>query len=410
MAAHTQFSKALALLISIGAFNPVMASGLKTGDVEVMQQSREKAILSASQLDLSSLQNKHMSAADSEARQFYEQLKAKGRIQMSTPGHNNAPGQQPKDQTDSYTSLVFASFSLGDAAMKELMDDVAGRKDAVIVLRGVAPGESLAKGIARVQALAASRKVMPSIIINPTLFQEHKVFAVPTVVLLTKTDKSKEYKVKSKVTGISSVDWLQRKFAENNKVDQGKLGPTRDISEPDIIEVAKEKLAAINWDEKKRNAIKNFWKNQKFIALPTAKATSKRIIDPSVIVARDITAADGKVIVKAGTSINPLEVREFTQALIVINPNDSWQVSFAKSKATELLKNTNIRSVSYIATELNIEDGWKSYTRITDSLAAPIFLLTPDVKNRFDIRATPSVVTSFDKKFEVTEFKKGETK
>jgi conjugal transfer pilus assembly protein TraW len=170
---------------------------------------------------------------------------------MSTPGQSSAPGQQPKDQTDSYTSLVFASFSLGDAAMKELMDDVAGRRDTVIVLRGVAPGESLAKGIARVQSMAASRKVMPSIIINPTLFQEFNVNAVPTVVLLNKPDISKNYKVKSKVSGIGSVDWLKRKFSENNKVDQGNYGPTRDISEPDIIEVAKARLASIDWDEKR---------------------------------------------------------------------------------------------------------------------------------------------------------------
>ncbi|KKI13118.1 hypothetical protein XA67_16280 [Comamonas thiooxydans] len=409
MVAHIRFSKVISLLLLIGATYPSMASDLKAADVEMMQRGKDKAISGASLLDLSTLQNKHMSAADSDARQFYEQLKEQGRIQMSTPGQSSAPGQQPKDQTDSYTSLVFASFSLGDAAMKELMDDVAGRRDTVIVLRGVAPGESLAKGIARVQSMAASRKVMPSIIINPTLFQEFNVNAVPTVVLLNKPDISKNYKVKSKVSGIGSVDWLKRKFSENNKVDQGNYGPTRDISEPDIIEVAKARLASIDWDEKKRNAIKNFWKNQKFLPLPTANEDVRRTIDPTVIVARDISSADGKVIVRSGTSINPLSLRSFTQAVIVFNPNDPWQNRFVKVKARELLKQKNVSSISYIATEINIEDGWKSYKNITESLGAPIFLLTPDVRNRFDLRVTPSVITATDRNFEVAEFKKVET-
>jgi conjugal transfer pilus assembly protein TraW len=78
-------------------------------------------------------------------------------------------------------------------------------------------------------------------------------------------------------------------------------------------------------------------------------------------------------------------------------------------KARELLKQKNVSSISYIATEINIEDGWKSYKNITESLGAPIFLLTPDVRNRFDLRVTPSVITATDRNFEVAEFKKVET-
>jgi conjugal transfer pilus assembly protein TraW len=123
--------------------------------------------------------------------------------------------------------------------------------------------------------------------------------------------------------------------------------------------------------------------------LPTANEDVRRTIDPTVIVARDISSADGKVIVRSGTSINPLSLRSFTQAVIVFNPNDPWQNRFVKVKARELLKQKNVSSISYIATEINIEDGWKSYKNITESLGAPIFLLTPDVRNRFDLRVTP---------------------
>nr|MBG9386379.1 conjugal transfer protein TraW [Klebsiella pneumoniae] len=117
--------------------------------------------------------------------------------------------------------------------------------------------------------------------------------------------------------------WLAREVDNGEKGDLGVKGPVEKISEPDLIDVAKKRLANIDWEEKKKQAIERFWTKQNFNELPRAPKSRTREIDPSVMITSDISTPDGTVFAHAGDVINPLcdpkEVckpgtRPFTQA------------------------------------------------------------------------------------------------
>ncbi|MFC6674134.1 hypothetical protein [Marinobacterium aestuariivivens] len=176
-----------------------------------------------------------------------------------------------------------------------------------------------------------------------------------------------------------------------------------EISEPDLIELMKQRFAQIDWEEKKEAAIRNFWEQQSFRELPEAHKDRVREIDPTVYIAEDITAPDGTVIAKQGDLINPLDVAPFTQAVVVLDPLDEDQVVRVKDALPEIGKIPGVTRVTYIVTRLDREKGWDSYRSVTDAFDAPVFLLTPDVAQRFELEYVPSIITAQKGRFVVTE-------
>ena len=59
--------------------------------------------------------------------------------------------------------------------------------------------------------------------------------------------------------------------------------------------------------------------------------------------------------------------------------------------------------MTIIVTRLDKEDGWDSYEEISDLLDEPVHLLTPDVRDRFELEYVPSVITAEGKIFKVEE-------
>ena len=326
--------------------------------------------------------------------------------QDGEPGANAAP--TPKPYTE-HTTLVFASLGLGEQGLNDVLAMASGMDDVAVVFRGIPEGESMSVAMTRLQQLAAQHDPMPSVIIDPSLFLSYKVTAVPTIVVVDKGDlplAGDPATPIAKVAGISDPDWLHKAIARGESGDLGNKGPVEEISEVDLLEAAKARVAQIDWEEKQKKALTNFWYNQKFIDLPRAPKQRTRIFDPSIVIMQDIKAPDGTYIARQGDIINPLEIRDFTQAVIVFDPTDQQQVELVIKKAAKLESHPAIGFVSYIATKIDRIEGWKSYEKITDQLDAHVTLLTPDVAQRFELEYVPSVITSGGKVFHITELAK----
>ncbi|MDF5484982.1 TrbC family F-type conjugative pilus assembly protein, partial [Vibrio parahaemolyticus] len=215
-----------------------------------------------------------------------------------------------------------------------------------IVFRGIPEGMNLGQGVKAIQALAAKKDPVPNIIINPTLFKTYNITAVPTIVMLEDEPLPGEQpNVVAQVSGLSDPVWLAREVDNGEKGDLGVKGPVEKISEPDLIDVAKKRLANIDWEEKKKQAIERFWTKQNFNELPRAPKSRTREIDPSVMITSDINTPDGTVFAHAGDVINPLcdpkEVckpgtRPFTQAVVVFDPLDKKQMELLAKKLPEI--------------------------------------------------------------------------
>ncbi len=295
--------------------------------------------------------------------------------------------------------LIFASQSLGPKGLDELLQLSATMPQATVVFRGISKDMPLGQGMLAIQALAANKQPTPHIVIDPTLFDRYHVTAVPTVVLLNNSATA----VSARVSGLADPAWLMQQFERGNHGDQGIRGPVSTISEPDLIEVMKARFAAIDWEAKKQAVKERFWKMQSFHLLPLATRSQTRFIDPSVALTRDITGGDGAMIAKQGTVMNPLDMRPFTQAVVVFDPLDKKQLEWLNKTIPTLKKRPGVTRLTLIATQFEREKGWDAYTKLTDTVAAPVYLLTPDLVERFVLTVTPSIITAQGKRFVIEE-------
>nr|WHE43982.1 hypothetical protein LOCMHKOF_00099 [Providencia stuartii] len=410
LAAHIPCSKSVlvALMFSVAGGAYAQESPLTEQDKALIEQGKQIA-QKAQKMEMPSLlQNQHMDEAQAEAKAFFKQL------QTTNPTLKEMHRKQAeKGIYSDHRILVFASLSLGEQGLDDVLTAVSGQPDSVIVFRGIPEGMNLGQGVKAIQALAAKKDPVPNIIINPTLFKTYNITAVPTIVMLEDEPLPGEQpNVVAQVSGLSDPVWLAREVDNGEKGDLGVKGPVEKISEPDLIDVAKKRLANIDWEEKKKQAIERFWTKQNFNELPRAPKSRTREIDPSVMITSDISTPDGTVFAHAGDVINPLcdpkEVckpgtRPFTQAVVVFDPLDKKQMELLAKKLPEIKLEPGVQRITYIATEFDKDKGWDSYKSVTDNFDAPVYLLTPDLITRFELEHTPSVITARGKKFVVRE-------
>jgi len=255
---------------------------------------------------------------------------------------------------------------------------------------------------------------VPNVVINSVLFQKHNVTSVPTIVVLEEeTELGRDPKELAKVTGLSTLEWIRKEVDAGESGDFGVRGPAVEIAEQDFIERAKAQLAGIDWAEKKDQAVKRFWHNQQFNERPRAPRYRERLLDPSIYLSKDISTAEGVVFARKGEVINPLcahgeeckpGTRQFTQAVIIFDPLDKKQMQLLAELVPKVQQERGVQRITYIATQFERDSGWDSYKHVTDTVDAPVYLLTPDVVNRFQVEYTPSVITAQGNNFLVREF------
>ena len=329
------------------------------------------------------------------------------------------------DNSETHT-YVFVSYALGDDVLNDILKRHAGRNDVTIVMRGIPQGVSLGEGIKHMQRLASQYDPMPNIVLDPTLFQAYDVRAVPAVVkvevtqgLLAKFDVSRQMnsgahpqhpQLIAKVDGLHNDLWLNEKMAvEHCTVEApcwfGAQGPVVEIAEPDMIEEMKRRVAQIDWEKKKVEAMKRFWTNQTFDALPQAEKSVKRVLDPSIRVVKDIVDANGLPIRRAGEIVNPLDARPFTSVLVIFNPMRELEMKTVLAKVATLRAQGHTQFI-YMATTIDrttanddqaLGPGWDHYKAVCDRLDSHVYLLTPEVKDRWAIRVTPTFVMADNK-------------
>ena len=309
------------------------------------------------------------------------------------PDHMTVEGQDE-------LTFIFISYSLSDKVLMDIFKRHQNRKDVQIVMRGIPDGQNIATGVKRIQNMVIDMDPQPNVIIDPTLFTHFSVKSVPTVVRASVGKEQSELDRKNghlsliaKVEGLHNDQWLLDRIEQGHKGDLGQQGTIYEIAERDMIEEMKERVAKIDWSEKKEAAIKRFWGNQTFVELSQSRKDSVRELDPSVIVTQDMKDANGLVIHKAGTRINPLAIRDFNSMLVIFDPTDPQEREIIDQLRSQWSKEP-FKERIFIASKMDKEEGWDAYEKYTDWLDAPLYLLMSDVARRFHIKSTPTLVTA----------------
>lgn len=302
--------------------------------------------------------------------------------------------------------LIFASYSLGDHGLEELLEGAASYPNATVVFRGIPAGMSLGEGVKKIQELAVKKNPVPNVVINPTLFEKYGVTDVPTIVLLEAgrdASGADEPQPVASVKGLSDPVWLLDKVSHGDRGELGVHGNIVPIKEPDLIKVMQARTMAIDWEEKKRVALERCWKNLPNHNLPPVTKGRTRIIDPTVVVTKDIVSPNGAIIAQAGTKVNPLSLRPFTQLVAVFDPLDKTQLARVQKALVRLRQQKGVDRVTYIATRFCADKGLDGYKEISDAVNAPVYLLTSDIVERFELQSAPSIIYAGGDHFLVEE-------
>jgi conjugal transfer pilus assembly protein TraW len=331
--------------------------------------------------------NPHQAEANLQALELVNASKSKALAAMPD-GLATQPQGKP-------VRAMFISFSLGDAVLKGIFQEASGQDDVLLVFRGLKPGQKLPGLFADLKALLKDIDPVPNIVIDPTRFQKWGVTTVPEIIV------EAQGRALLRVKGVTSLDWLKSRQNAGRQGDLGRFGEVYDIAEIDLFEAIKSRLATMDGPRLKQQAIARFWQKRQFEVLPEVREDRDRTIDLTVTAPRDLIAPNGNLIVRAGHTVNPLDQLAFGLCLIVFDATQPAQLDTVKQLSCG---DQNAR-VMYLATQLSRQDGWEGLKNLETTLDAPVYLLTPDVRQRFQLQHVPAVVEQAGNRIVVRERK-----
>jgi len=299
----------------------------------------------------------------------------------------------PTFRAEDISLTVLVSRSLGPAQLKEIFAFAADTPRVRVAFRGLAEDESLMDFVRQVHRLLVGIEPVPEVVLDPTPFAAAGMDVAP--VLLARGPEGEL----ARVAGLADPLWLRSRVLAGERGDLGVLGPVRPVTEPDLIGELQRRLAALDLDKLREQALERFWQRAGFEELPVATEPRSREVDPTITAPRDVHTADGTLLVRAGETLNPLDWLPFTQRLVVFDATDERQVETARRLGREA---GDLR-VLYLATHLERSTGWEGLAAVEDTLDAPVYLLTPDVRERFALERIPAFVEARGRNFVVAE-------
>lgn len=266
--------------------------------------------------------------------------------------------------------LIFISLSMPEGSLRELFTWADGRNDVQFILRGWGDLVELGGKIARIKG----EKISINVMVHPNLFRKYEIEVVP--VYLVKKEDSKWYRVIGDV-GPQKAEELAGTLQDRKKA----VGEVYAIAEPDMLELLERRISEYDWEGAAKRAeekLRSGWFSYAGLN-PAPVGLNERereySVDPSVAVSEDITLPDGRVVVKAGASVNPLDFIGLNKPVVVFNPERRCEVSWVLG---------SFKDAYYMATKISVP--------FMERFKREVFVLVPEAVERFGLRWTPSVV------------------
>lgn len=125
--------------------------------------------------------------------------------------------------------------------------------------------------------------------------------------------------------------------------DYGQRGTVWPVAEPDLLTQIHARLTAMESsgetarlnEELKRRTIARVNRPEPVAGLVAASATRRWHFDPTVTLERDIADDKGRVVIAAGTRVNPLDTVPLRGSLVFLDGDDAAQLAWAARKFGE---------------------------------------------------------------------------
>lgn len=298
-------------------------------------------------------------------------------------------------------TYLFVSQSMGLRTLRDTLKALGGRKDVVMVFRGLNEDQSFEQLFRFMTKLKTGIDNPPPVVMDDKLFNAFGIESVPALVHVSDGGGSEENAAKNeqiRVLGIDRPDFLLEKLDEGVRGDLGKQGPVYAISELTFTEIIRRRITKIDWDAERKRAFQNAWQHIPIESLTPAPETRRRSVSAVVIATADITDSKGKIIIHKGTKKNQLEMIPWHGAIVVFDPENKKELQWVVAHRDKIER--NYYPVKYLITQINRDQGWDDYRRIKTALDRHIYVLVPDVSNRFQLEHTISIVSADNEKKE----------
>jgi conjugal transfer pilus assembly protein TraW len=142
----------------------------------------------------------------------------------------------------------------------------------------------------------------------------------------------------SKLSTFVAIAYVLTLSCPGQAGDLGAIGPTFSIAEPDMLEWIEKRVAdKVKSGEFKKMQdeqvakIKHKLENPEPLTTVTKAVTNRSMFfDPTMLVKENVLDGKGKILVAAGTMINPLDKITMSRPLVFFDARDPDQVAFAK--------------------------------------------------------------------------------
>jgi conjugal transfer pilus assembly protein TraW len=290
---------------------------------------------------------------------------------------------------------IFLSTSMTDHDVRQAIMD---NPESSLVFRGVPEGSSIdfiSRYLSRILGDVDLEKRLPTVSIDPRPFKRFGIHSVPAVAMANPEGIAK-------VFGIANEQWLKTKTNEDGYKDYGIQGQILEIAEIDFLQDIQKRLAKLDYEEMERQAKESFWRKAPSEVLPFAAEDATRFIDPTFTLNKPLYTSDGQLVAPAGRSFNPFDYGQLSKRYLIIDPTSEEEVSWALGQMAKAHEAD--QGVSIIATHLSSGEEAQMYNALMQRFGQRVFLLTKQIKQRFQIRFTPTLFQAQNRKIRVDEY------
>jgi len=301
--------------------------------------------------------------------------------------HSQIAAEEVESQNLEKTTY-FISYDMPTKVLNEILLMASLDPHASVIVRGMRPGMTnmlQMRQFTNAYSLSLKGKnklkKMPLIELDNVAFVKNDIAMVPTVIY------QKDGK-KIRAEGLTSKRYLQEGI-ELGKSNLGRVSEVYAIGEPDFFDQIRLITSAIDWEKKKQQAIKRYWRNYQYIDLPSAQIDSTHYIDPAITMQQNIRAVNGKLMAYQGQEVNILKRVDISLTLFIFDGTNEHQVSWVNRELYKQGKG----EIILITTKLSKENGKEDLDKLTELFSMQVYVLKEDVKNRFALKQVPAVIS-----------------
>ncbi|WP_218461056.1 conjugal transfer protein TraW [Rickettsia sp. TH2014] len=205
-------------------------------------------------------------------------------------------------------------------------------------------------------------------------------------------------------------------IVEAHAMDLGKHGATYEVVEEGFVSMIKNRLSGLDLqqhqEEMLQAARRQVLEPAPVVGLRATGEPREFWYDPSSTLTKDIKLPDGKILHKAGTTVNPLDHMVFDRELIFIDGRSKKQVEWLKARLDGAEQNNTQMIVTQERQEENnnleiriILVGGKILELQEDIGRTLYFDQAGELTNKFGIEQVPAMVVQDGKSLKISEIK-----